>query len=474
VIAMRRWFLSVMAAAGAALVVSSQPLTTDVYGAARVLEPRQQQREFFLTLGSGGKNPRLAVPDFLVQGTDGDLAGAAKVLADVLWNDLDFEREFLMVPRKVSASFPPAPADALPIERWAEITDAVLVGSVSRNGDTLIVKVEIVSVRPTASGQRGFGAEYGNCRVQNPRFCAHSIADHIHKEAMNLDGVARTRLAFSSDRDGSRMAGRLTPDASTGKEIYLSDYDGANPFRMTVNRSLNISPSWSPAGGFLAYTSYQSGEPDIYVANLGQVGRAPARPAQGNDRIHNQMASWSPDGSRLAFVSNRSGRTDVWIVNRDGGGLQNLTNSPNQSVSNWAPTWSPSGTQIAFASDRAGQKYLYVMNVNGTGLRLLVNREIDRPTWSREDFIAFTMATGAGYDIALYDFGTQAIRVLTDGLGQNESPAVAPNGRHVAFVTTRWGRQEIATVNAAGGHIRRVTQTGNNTYPSWQPMSPLK
>ncbi len=472
---MRRLSLSVMAIAGAALVVSSQPLTTDVYGAARVLQPpQQQQQEFFLTLEGGGKNPRLAVPDFLVQGADADLAGAAKVLADVLWNDLDFEREFLMVPRKVSAGFPPAPADALPVERWAEITDAVLVGSVSRNGDTLIVKVEIVSVQPAAAGRRGFGAEYGNCRMQNPRFCAHSIADHVHKQVMNLDGVARTKLAFSSDRDGSRMAGRLTSGLSTGKEIYLSDYDGANPFRMTVNRSLNISPSWSAAGGLLAYTSYQSGVPDIYVVNLGQVGRAPTRPAQGNKDIHNQMAAWSPDGNRLAFMSNRSGRTDVWIVNRDGTGLQNLTNSPNKGVSNWAPTWSPSGTQIAFASDRGGQKQLYVMNVNGTGLDRLVDREIDRPTWSREDFIAFTMATGAGYDIALYDIRTRAIRILTDGLGQNESPAIAPNGRHVAFVTTRWGRQEIATVNAAGGHIRRVTQTGNNTYPSWQPMSPLK
>ena len=472
---MRRLFLSVTAIAGAALVVSSQPLTTDVYGAARVLQPQQQQREFFLTLDGAGKNPRLAVPDFLVAGADADLAGAAKVLADVLWNDLDFEREFLMVPRKVSAGFPPAPADALPIERWAEITDAVLVGSVSRNGDTLIVKVEIVSVRPTAPGQRGFGAEYGNCRMQNPRFCAHSISDHIHQQVMNLDGVARTKLAFSSDRDGSRMAGRLTPGASTGKEVYLSDYDGANPFRMTVNRSLNIGPSWSPAGGFLAYTSYQSGSPDIYVVNLGQVGRAPLRPGQGTDRVHNQMAAWSPDGTRLAFMSNRSGPNDIWIVNRDGTGLQNLTSSKSSSISNWAPTWSPSGTQIAFGSDRQGGKHLYVMNVNGTvPQRLAVGQDMDRPTWSREGFIAFTLATGAGYDIALYDFGTQTVRILTDGLGQNESPAVAPNGRHVAFVTTRWGRQEIATVNAAGGHIRRVTQTGNNTYPSWQPMSPLK
>jgi TolB protein len=320
-----------------------------------------------------------------------------------------------------------------------------------------------------------FGAEYGNCRVANPRFCAHSIADHIHKNVMNLDGVARTKIAFSSDRDGGRMAARLTPNASAAKEIYLADYDGANQFRMTVNRSLNIGPAWSPAGGFLAYTSYQSGFPDIYVVNLGQVGQPPARPARGTSEIHNQMAAWSPDGTKLAFMSTRAGpgRSDIWIVNRDGSGLQNLTN--NKSL-NWAPAWSPSGTQIVFGSDRAGSKQLYIINVNGTGLdRLEIpSSDMDRPTWSREDFIAFTMATGAGYDIALYDLRTRQTRVLTDGLGQNESPAVAPNGRHIAFMTTRWGRQEIATVSAAGRDIRRVTQSGNNTYPNWQPITPIK
>jgi TolB protein len=199
------------------------------------------------------------------------------------------------------------------------------------------------------------------------------------------------------------------------------------------------------------------------------------RPAQGTASIQNHMAAWSPDGTKLAFVSNRAGgRSDIWIVNSDGTGLQNLTNNTERTVSNWAPTWSPSGTQIAFGSDRAGQKQLYVINVNGAGLRKLFDREIDRPTWSSQNYIAFTMATGAGYDIALLDLNSQAVRVLTDGLGQNESPAVAPNGRHIAFVTTRWGRQEIATVNAAGGHIRRVTQVGNNTYPNWQPITPVK
>ena len=125
-------------------------------------------------------------------------------------------------------------------------------------------------------------------------------------------------------------------------------------------------------------------------------------------------------------------------------------------------------------TDRQGGKHLYVINANGTVPEKLLNVEIDRPTWSSLNYIAFTMATGAGYDIALYDLQTRQVRTLTDGLGQNESPAVAPNGRHIAFVTTRWGRSEIATVNAAGGHIRRVTQAGNNTFPNWQPLTPMK
>ena len=473
---MRRYILSLAAIAGAALgSTDGVGLSTDVFGAARLLP---QQQEVSLSLdGSAGKGPRLGLPDFLLPAGDAELAGAAKTLADVLWNDLDFEREFLMIPRKESAGVPAAAADALPVQRWTELgAETVLVGSASRSGDTLIIKVELISVRADSPGKRVFGAEYGNCRMQNPRFCAHSIADHVHKQARNLDGVARTRLAFSSDRDGARMTGRLSPNASIGKEIYLSDYDGANPFRMTVNRSLNIGAAWAPTGGYLAYTSYVSqNSPDIFIANLAQPGRAPTRPAQGNTTIQNQMAAWSPDGTRIAFSSNRANTlSDIWIVNSDGTGLQNLTNNTSKNVSNWAPTWSPDGTKIAFGSDRGGRKQLYVMSVSSTVVTKLLDAEIDRPTWSSLNYIAFTMATGAGYDIALYDLRTSQVRVLTDGLGQNESPAVAPNGRHIAFMTTRWGRQEIATVNARGGNIRRVTQVGNNTYPNWQPITPLK
>jgi TolB protein len=412
---------------------------------------------------------RLAVPDLLVPTGDQELTAAARTIADVLWNDIDFEREYFMIARKASAAVPPAPANALPFDQWADVgAEFVLVGSATRNGPDLVVDMRLISVRGESRGRQYFGARYPNCRTQNPRFCAHAIADDFHRQVRALDGVARTKLAFSSDRDASRVAGRPSQTIAVGKEIYISDYDGANQLRLTANRSLNINPSWGPIGGLLAYTSYASGFPDIYLANLSSPGRGLARPAHGSESVSNQLAAWSPDGSKIAFMSNRSGNNDVWVVNRDGSGLQNLTNHP---ANDGAPTWSPDGGKIAFTSDRAGANQLYVMNAIGTGLQALVREKIDRPTWSPLGFIAFTYGGGPSYDIAVYDLNNPGVRVLTNGAGSNESPAVAPNGRHIAFFTTRWGgRPQIAVMDRAGQTVRQITTTGSNTYPTWQPI----
>lgn len=439
---------------------------------AEPLEFQQQVDQVALALRNPGSHPRVGLPDFIVSSADADTVAAAKTVAEVLWNDLDFEREYAMISRASSAQIPVTPVESLPYDRWIEVgADLVLAGSARVSDRTLVIQLRLVSVRGDTRGRQYFGREYrcGMQTARGPRDCAHQIADDFHKENRNLDGVARTKLAFASDRDSARVAGRPDQAAGISKEIYLSDYDGANQIRLTTNRSINISPSWSPTGGLLAYTSYSSRYPDIYVANLAQPGRELERPAQGTEAVHNQLSAWSPDGTMLAYMSNRSGNNDIWIVNRDGSGRRNLTNTPNSSEG--SPTWSPTGQMIAFTSDRAGIPQLYVMNITGTGLERLTSDRADRPTWSPLNFIAFTAGnTATGFDIAIWDFNNSGVRVLTSGAGLNESPAVSPSGRHIAFMTTRWGRQEIAVMDRTGSNIRRITQTGNNTYPNWQPF----
>ena len=76
--------------------------------------------------------------------------------------------------------------------------------------------------------------------------------------------MARTKLTFSSDRDRERVAG--TVENREVKEVYIADYDGANQRRVTVNRTLNITPTWSPDARSIAYTSYRRGFPDIFIS----------------------------------------------------------------------------------------------------------------------------------------------------------------------------------------------------------------
>ena len=119
---------------------------------------------------------------------------------------------------------------------------------------------------------------------KNPRFFAHTIADEIHQQQRGLRGVARTKLTFTSDRDGERIKG---PAASRDiQNIYIADYDGANETRITIPKSLDITPAWSPDAQAIAYTSYSSGYPDIIVAEIYKARNS--RPAQRH-RSHPQL-----------------------------------------------------------------------------------------------------------------------------------------------------------------------------------------
>jgi TolB protein len=152
----------------------------------------------------------------------------------------------------------------------------------------------------------------------------------------------------------------------------------------------------------------------------------------------NWLPVFSPDGTRLAFTSNRDGNPELYIMNVDGSNLRRLTNHPAIDTT---PTWSPTGTQIAFTSDRGGPPSIWVVGVDGLGLRRLSFDNSDRPTWSPAPYneIAYAARTGPGYDIKILNIAAGETRQITFGEGSNESPAWAPNGRHMAFTSTRAG-----------------------------------
>jgi len=274
--------------------------------------------------------------------------------------------------------------------------------------------------------------------------------------------VARSKLTFDSDRDGERMSGLM--QNRNIKEIYISDYDGENSRRITTNRQLNITPAWSPDARSIAYTSYRRGYPDVFIALLYQGLQE--EPTKGVGQ--NFLPVWSPDGTKICFTSNRDGNSELYVMNRDGSGVRRITNNPAIDVT---PTWSPTGTQIAFTSDRAGTPQIYIVGADGLNLRRLTTNEsyADRPTWSPAPFneIAYAARTGPGYDIKVYDLAGGQTKQITFGEGTNESPAYSPNGRHIAFTSTRAGRVQVFTIGRDGRGVKQVTRDGNNYTPAW-------
>jgi TolB protein len=425
--------------------------------------PSQQPTEITTTIsGPGGAPPRLAVPDFIALSPDAETAAIAKTIGQVLWDDLNYEHEFTFIPRDVYSTIPKATSFSdVPFDRWRELNaDGLIVGTVQKAEGGIRVEVRLFNVQ---TRQAAFGKAYTSGGA-NPRRYAHMAADDIHQTQRALHGVAESRLAFASDRDGDRMSG--TVQKRDVKEIYIADYDGENQQRVTVNKTLNVFPRWSPDAKSIAYTSYGRGTPNIVIANIFQGTREEV--TKGGEE--NWLAAWSPDGRRLCFASPREGRghTNLYIVNRDGSGLRKLTDHPSINTS---PTWSPSGTQIAFSSDRTGRPKIYVVGVDGGQAQIITTGETyaDKPTWSPAPYneIAYTAQTGPGNDIKVIDMATREVRQLTFGEGSNESPVFAPNGRHIAFTSTRAGKKQIFTIARTGKDLKQITRAGNNEQPDW-------
>jgi TolB protein len=69
---------------------------------------------------------------------------------------------------------------------------------------------------------------------------------------------------------------------------------------------------------------------------------------------------WSPDGKRILFSSWRTGNPEIYIAGYDGSGLTQLTDNLSWDVH---AAWSPDGKRIAFDSDRMGNFDIWVMEV---------------------------------------------------------------------------------------------------------------
>ncbi|HOP08007.1 MAG TPA: Tol-Pal system beta propeller repeat protein TolB [candidate division Zixibacteria bacterium] len=285
------------------------------------------------------------------------------------------------------------------------------------------------------------------------RKLGHDISNEIARTLTGDQGIFLTKIAYCKE-------------IGSAKEIFVSDYDGANERQLTNTGTINISPSFAPDMEWVYFISYMDGDPSLYVVNVNrgqpqQVAKFPGMIA---------APAVSPDGNKIACVLTKDGNSEIYVLDLQGNIIKRLTR-------HWAidtsPTWSPDSRSIAFASDRTGSPQVYIMDSDGLNVHRVTYQGSynDSPIWSAHgDRITFVSRTRRGrFDLASIDTSGANYRILTE-VGQNENPHFSPDGKHIIFSSTRLGPRDIFTMDMTGRNQRRLTQSGGCSNPDWGPM----
>lgn len=370
--------------------------------------------------------------------------------------DLERSGRFRALPRAQMIEFP-REAGGVDSADWRMLkVDYVVVGQLLRLPDSRFeLRYELVQI---ATGERLLGAVLPADR-NALKLASHRVADAIYERILGVRGAFATRIAYVTVQG---------PTTARGYRLVVADADGANERVIFASPEPIMSPAWSPDGRSLAYVSFHTGLPAIYVQTLrtGEQVRVSARSGI------NSAPAWSPDGSQLAVaLSRRDGNVDLYLLSLATQELRRLTDDPSIDTE---PAWTADGRGLYFTSDRSGAPQVYRLSI-GAGER---PRRITfegsynaRPRESPDgrELAVVTVDRGA-YRIAAVDPVSGAMRVLSGGR-LDESPSFAPNGADVIYATREGGRGVLAVVSVDGRIQQRLAASaGEVREPAWSPF----
>jgi TolB protein len=400
-----------------------------------------------ITTGPTVELMSLAIEDFRIPSGFQTLEDTllVKDLQDALRFDLDFS-PYLNVVEADSAFLADFAKGQMKLDDWIYLGAQFLVsGRVEREGEGIIFAVDVTDIfRNRNIYNRDFVGS-----VDRYRYLVHQAAADLLLNLTGEEGCYFSKIVYSSDATGNR-------------EIYICDFDGYLPVRVTDDKSLCLLPSWSRDVDKIFYTSYVNGNPDLYAYYLDQEKSYVISSRQGL----NYTASASPDGKYLACALTIAGNSEIYLLDFSGRIIRRITYT---SMIDSAPTWSPSSREIAFTSDRTGTPQIYVTDIEGLNTRRLTfyGNYNDQASWSpRGDLIAYSSREPEGFQIYTVDITGHTPKKLTE-LGANESPSWSPDGLHIVYSHIVDGRYQLHIMDYNGMNKRRLNLPGSCKTPEW-------
>lgn len=326
----------------------------------------------------------------------------------------------------------------------------IVVGSVQKLSDgRLDVRYRLFDTLKAASVS-GFSAAAPQSQT---RLTAHRIADDIYEKLLGIRGVFSTRIAYVTK-------------AGNEYRLEIADADGEGTQVALRSQEPIISPAWSPDGTKVAYVSFESKKPIVFVQNL--ITRE--RIVIANYKGSNSAPAWSPDGSKLALSLSRQGLTQIYTVNADGSNLQRITNTSGIDTE---PQFSADGQFIYFLSDRSGGPQIYRMGVNGGDARRITfggSYNITPRISPDGKTLAYISRRDGKFQLYALDLENNQEQRLSDTV-KDESPSFAPNGKYIMYATESGRRGSLAVVSVDGKVKQKLTiQAGDIREPTWGPF----
>jgi TolB protein len=373
---------------------------------------------------------------------------APQKIAAIVQADLERSGQFRAVDSAGAALDEASRPDLTP---WRQKgADSLAAGSMTRLADgRWDVRFRLWDV---VRGQDLGGQSYA-VTVGDLRLAAHRIADFIYEKLTGDKGVFSTRIAYVT-KAGNRY------------NLWVADSDGENAQSALASSEPIISPAWSADGGRLAYVSFESRKPVVYVHDVASGKRR----LIANFRGSNSAPAWSPDGRTLAVTLSRDGGSQLYTIDANGGEPRRLTQSAGIDTE---PVYSPDGRSIYFVSDRGGAPQIYRMPATGGNPeRVTFTGSYNiSPSLSPDGrWLAYISRINGVFKLQVMELTSGTVNSITDTTA-DESPSFAPNGRLIVYATRQNGQEALMTTTLDGKIKARLAGKGGDIRePDWGPF----